>query len=476
MNKIKLGLLIAIVSLVTVGLAACRPQATQIEVQRIDVVRGDVVQSVNVDGSLSLVQDRKLTFDTSGKVAEVSVKEGDRVTEGQVLASIDVTTPLEYTLKAAEQAVKTAELGVKTAELAMKTPEIALKAAEIDLELANNSFLELTSPYPFTTYRFVIPECVEAISVAQQYITEAQIEFQKGLEGKPYSITTVDEKLINAQERLDVAEEKLAAGLSAGIQPVGLEYWTLREVQLQVDKAQLAVDKAENDLEQARNNVDIAETNLDKATTELDRIKDEMEKGVLLAPFDGIIASVNVEVGDILSSVSYATTTAFEIIDPTRMELKADVDEIDIPDVQEGLKVIIEVDALPDIQFGGEVTFISSLPKVEGGLVLYTVTVGFDVPEGSALKAGMSATADIIIDERHDVLLVPNRAITLDSSGNPTVKVMVNEQIQERQVVTGISDGFNTEIVNGLADGEVVVIEKKSSPEPTGSGSFFFGD
>ena len=475
MKKIKLGLLIAIVSLVTVGLAACRPQTAQIEVQRIDVVRGDVVQSVNVDGSLSLVQDRKLAFDTSGEVAEVRVKEGDRVTQGQVLASL-ATSSLEYTLKAAGQAVKTAEQGVKSAELAMKTPEIALKAAEIDLELANNSLLELTSPYPFTTYRFVIPECVEAIRIAQQYITEAQVEFQKGIEGKSYSITTVDEKLVNAQERLDGAEEKLAAGLSAGIQPVGLEYWTLREVQLQIDKAQLAVDKAGNDLEQARNNVDIAENNLDKATTELDRIKDEMEKGVLLAPFDGIIASVNVEEGDILSSLSYATTAAFEIIDPTRMELKADVDEIDIPEVQEGQEVIIEVDALPNVQFDGEVTFISPLPKVEGGLVLYTVTVGFDVPEGSGLKAGMSATADIIIDEQYDVLLVPNRVITLDGSGNSTVKIMVNEQVQERQVVTGISDGFNTEIVSGLAEGDVVVIEKKVSTESSGSGGFLFGD
>jgi HlyD family secretion protein len=475
MKKIKLGLLIAIVSLVTVGLAACRPQTAQIEVQKIDVIRGDVVQSVDVDGSLSLVQDRKLIFDTSGEVVEVRVKEGDRITQGQVLASLDVT-PLEYTLKAAEQAVKTAEQGVKTAGLAMKTPEIALKAAEIDLELANNSFLELTSPYPFITYRFIIPESVEAIRIAQQYIKEAQVEFQEGLEGNPYSITTVNEKLIKAQERLDEAEEKLAAGLSAGIQPVGLEYWTLREVQLQVDKAKLALDKAENDLEQARNNVDIAENNLDKATTELDRITDEMEKAVLFAPFDGIIASVNVEVGDIMSSVSYATTAAFEIIDPTRMELKADVDEMDIPEVQEGQRVVIEVDALPDVLFDGEVTFISPLPKVEGGLVLYSVTVGFDVPEGSGLKAGMSATADIIIEERHGVLLVPNRAITLDSSGNPTVKVMVNEQTQERQVVIGISDGFNTEIVSGLSDGEVVVIEKKSSPEPTGSGGFLFGD
>jgi len=57
-------------------------------------------------------------------------------------------------------------------------------------------------------------------------------------------------------------------------------------------------------------------------------------------------------------------------------------------------------------------------------------------------------------------LLVPNRAIEQDSEGNPVVKVMVNEEIEERPVVTGISDGYQTEIVDGLSEGEIVVVER----------------
>jgi multidrug efflux pump subunit AcrA (membrane-fusion protein) len=57
-------------------------------------------------------------------------------------------------------------------------------------------------------------------------------------------------------------------------------------------------------------------------------------------------------------------------------------------------------------------------------------------------------------------LLVPSRAITEDSEGNQVVKVVVNEQTEERQVVTGINDGFDTEIVSGLNEGEVVVVER----------------
>jgi multidrug efflux pump subunit AcrA (membrane-fusion protein) len=98
-------------------------------------------------------------------------------------------------------------------------------------------------------------------------------------------------------------------------------------------------------------------------------------------------------------------------------------------------------------------------------VVLYNVKINFDVSEHSPVKIGMSATADIIIDKRSNVLLVPDRAIQKDSQGNPVVKVMINGQIQERQVVTGISDGLKTEILSGLREGEVVVIETKTKPK-----------
>ena len=78
-------------------------------------------------------------------------------------------------------------------------------------------------------------------------------------------------------------------------------------------------------------------------------------------------------------------------------------------------------------------------------------------PEDSGLKAGMSADADIVLDERQNVLLVPNRAIGHDSQGNPIVKVILDEQVEERRVVLGITDGLDTEVIEGLTAGEVIV-------------------
>ncbi len=149
---------------------------------------------------------------------------------------------------------------------------------------------------------------------------------------------------------------------------------------------QIALDKAKNDVDKAANQLDTAKIELDKAT--------------ITAPFDGVIADVNVKVGDFMSPLSYATTIAIEIIDIRRMELNFSVNELDIPDVKLGQKVSISVDALPDAQFDSVVTSISSLPVVQFGALSYEVKVVFDVPQNSALRAGMSATADIIIDKR----------------------------------------------------------------------------
>ncbi len=189
----------------------------------------------------------------------------------------------------------------------------------------------------------------------------------------------------------------------------------------------------------------------------------QLDEATITAPIDGVVASVNAKERDIVPSPTVSPKTIIHIIDPTSMELNAEVDEIDIPGVRPDQRVIIEVDALPALQFDGKVISIDSLSIEEGGVILYKVKIGLNVSEDSDLRVGMSASADIVIDERNNVLLVPDRAIKQDSEGNPIVEVMVNEQIEERTVVTGISDGFDTEIVEGLNEGEVVVERRTKS-------------
>ena len=176
---------------------------------------------------------------------------------------------------------------------------------------------------------------------------------------------------------------------------------------------------------------------------------------VINTPFNGIIASVDADEGDSVSEI----TTIVHLIDPTSKELRLEVDEIDIPGVQVGQRAIIDVDALPDMQLEGEVIYIPPLSIETGGVVVYEVKININAIENYELKAGMRVSADIVIDERSDVLLVPSRAVTQDSHGNPVVEVVVNEKIEERPVVIGISNDAETEVLNGLDESEVVVVK-----------------
>jgi RND family efflux transporter MFP subunit len=408
-NRIKFGLMLALAFLMLVSLSACTGQSREAQSQLAKVSRGNVTVTVGADGNLSFVKDRKLVFGISGTIAEVNVEEGDFVTQGTVLARLDTTSL-----------------------------ELAVKTAQVDLEIATNSYRSLTYPYTYSTLAFDVPAALASLADAQRELKKAEESLEMELSYEQY--WQVKQALDEAQAKVTEAEQRLARGRGEDLFASGVisatDFFTLRAAQLTMEKAQVALDMANTNLAQA----------------------------VIVAPFDGVVARVDIKEGDSLSAFDYATRTIMEVVDPAKMELDAEVDEIDMPSVKLGQRAIISVDALPDAQIDGEVTSISPLATEEAGLVLYKIKVSFEVPAGYELKAGMSATADIVVAERTDVLLVPSRAVGLDSQGNSTVQVMVKGKIEERAVVTGISDGLQTEIVSGLNEGDTVLVERKAQP------------
>jgi len=255
--------------------------------------------------------------------------------------------------------------------------------------------------------------------------------------------------LAEAQAALDEARYDLDI-----LQRRHVSYEQQRVAKLQISAIEQQIQTAELQIKQAEQSIPEAQKQLEWAT--------------IVAPFAGIVNSVAVDEGDTV----VAGQSIVHLIDITNLELKIDVDEIDIPQVKIGQRVIIEVDALPDVSLEGGVASISPLSKEESGLVLYEVTVALTVLEGFELRAGMSATGNIVIDERSDVLLLPNRAVVEDNQGNTVVKVAIGEQIEEKPIVAGISDGLQTEILDGLEEGDVALIEIRTKPAPAGG---FFG-
>jgi HlyD family secretion protein len=394
------------------GSIACNPFAGDEEEagqQLVEVARGDLVISVSGSGNIEVSDEGELAFTVGGRIDRIYVEEGDSVTRGEVLARLD-TDDLELALTQAQVALTTQQVAVTEAQVAVDT-------AEYNLDEARDLY---TWPD--------IEEAQDDVDDAESFLNYA---IERGLP---------PETLEYAQARLDAAEAKL----DAMVRSYDTEEVEIKKLELKVAEQSLELSRLS--LEQARQSLDYAQKQLDEAT--------------IIALFDGVVAKIYAEEGDVIPPPTMASQPIIHLVDLTTMALNVEVDEIDIPEVKPGQRAIIDVDALPDVEFDGEVLTISTVAKEEEGVILYEVEVGFTVPEGSGLRVGMSAEADIVTVDRSNVLLVPSRAISKDSEGNPVVMVVVNEQTEERRVVTGVSDGFDTEIVSGLSEGEVVVVER----------------
>jgi HlyD family secretion protein len=309
------------------------------------------------------------------------------------------------------------------------------------------------------------------LALAQAQLNLATAEYNLDKTQQVYAqpdLTTARAAVTNARSYLQYAQSQLDQANS----PEQIAYW-----QNEVYQAKVNLASAEQRLEEMEAGGDSAEVALRRlevaaARQALEQAQQDLAEATITAPFDGIVGAVYVDEGDIIPPPTMAPTVAIYLITPTSLELKADVDEVDIPQVKVGQKAAVEVDAIADKKFEGTVTSISPVPKIETGLVLYEVTVSMVVPADAGVMLGMSATADITVGQSQDTLLVPERAVGHDENGNPVVLVSVSGQLEQRAVVVGISDGLDTEILSGLTEGEMVAVEKRGTSE---LGGFMMG-
>jgi len=198
---------------------------------------------------------------------------------------------------------------------------------------------------------------------------------------------------------------------------------------------------------------------LQAAELALKNAKEDLMKTEILAPFDGTVVDVGVKQNDQLSSFDYASVTAVHLVDTSTVKMEGVVDEIDIYQVKLGQEAVITVDALPDEEFSGKVTFISPFGTEETGVVEFAVTISLE-PTEVELRGGLTATADIVVVKHQNVLLIPNRAVK-GLVGDYWVEVVIDEateEVEKRQVVLGAESGQFSEVISGLEKGEKVVV------------------
>ena len=184
-----------------------------------------------------------------------------------------------------------------------------------------------------------------------------------------------------------------------------------------------------------------------------------LERTTLLAPFDGIVAEVNGEVGEYItpSPPGIATLPAVDLINMETLYVAAPIDEIDAAQIRPGMSVRITLDAFPKQSFKGRVRSISPY-VLEVAKQARTVEIEADFLEGltsGTLLAGYSADVEIILDSRPEVVRVPTEAVLVD--GSVYLLPAGADRVQRRPIKSGLTNWKFTEVSSGLQKGDTVV-------------------
>ena len=335
----------------------------------------------------------------------------------------EAITRAEESLANAEETL--AELNADPDPLEIEAREKELALAETNLDEAEARLEELTN----RSNALEVEAKEKQVALSQADLDEVQGELSR-LKGGPdaLELEVQRKKVAVAQANLYDAGEELA-GLKGSADPLEV---ALREADLM--QAQLALDTALQRLEVA----------------------------TLRAPMTGIISLMNVEVGQEVN----VNTPVINIVDPTVVEVDGIVDEIDVLFIREGAQAQVTMDALPGQVLEGIVSSIGSAAQNQQGVVSYPIRIQVQVPEGVQLREGLSATANIVIRQDTDVLLVPLQAI-YGTFEQPVVKVMNGGRIEERAVALGNSDDFWVVVLQGLQEGDQVAMEAtEASTDP----------
>ncbi|TXH06890.1 MAG: efflux RND transporter periplasmic adaptor subunit [Candidatus Moraniibacteriota bacterium] len=208
----------------------------------------------------------------------------------------------------------------------------------------------------------------------------------------------------------------------------------------------------------------LANVSVAQSVIALEKVRDRLADYTIRAPFDGIVTGLSVESGDTISQ-----TTALASVITKKLHVSVALNEVDAAKVREGNSASLSFVALPDVTVNGRVVKLDTIGTVTQNVVSYGAEIELDEqPEG--LKPGMSATADIVVAEKKDVLVVPNAALS-SKKGEIAVTVRRNGedalQGEARSVVIGLSNDIVTEIVSGLSVGMVVELPAVTSNQTT---------
>jgi HlyD family secretion protein len=397
---------------------------------------------VTVTGNLVAQRTQNLTLPSSGTVTTVYVQEDDRVERDQILAELD-TTDLELSVAQAEAALAGQEANLARARKGASEQEIASAEA--------------------------------AIASAEAQLEDLQAgPSARDIEAARIQVEQAKASLWGAQGSRDATVgSPMASGASKAQAEAAVSQaeWALKQAELQYERLwegpnESAIAGAEAQLASAQANlarllntpseedIAVAEAQVEQARLSLESARSRLDDAIVRAPASGVLATWTLREGD----TATPGTPVGTLVDDTAYHVEVAIDETEIGHLQVGQNATITLDAFPEQELTGRVESISLLGSSTQGLVNYTVEISLEDTD-LAIRPMMTAVISIVTDTREDVLVVPNRALRRDRDGT-FVEVLRNGTPARANVVTGISNDVYTEIIEGLEEGDPVVVAR----------------
>ena len=474
------------------GPAATAPETAVTPVAAVETVTAKTAlmeTTVTAQGTITSGQgaSARLASPVAGRIASVNVKEGDRVTAGQILASID-NRPQQAQAHSAEAAAVAAEAQARSADLAARSAradqssaihlaDLALQAAQIDrdtnvqtaqsaLESAQTDYQKAKAgPRPQE-----VAQAQQAVSQAAATRDRAATEadrvrflFEKGIDAKR-QLDDAETALKVAESALESANQQLSL-VRAGARPEDIR---AAEIKVQQAKQAVAQSKASGDakvaqaqaaLRQARQSVlqtavkrQDARAMHDLAASkraDLAAARSTASFAEIRAPFSGIVTKRTLNPGDTADT----TAPILEIAAVGALNLVGSVSAEDGQKLRAGMRAHIAAADMPDRVYGGSVLNVG---QVDPQTNLLTVRLAVSDARGS-LRTGTFATAEIVVRTNPNAVVVPKQAI-VTKEGKAAVFVAGPDGIaHKKDIVLGTEQDGRVEILKGLSRGEKVI-------------------
>ncbi len=408
MKKLALiGLLVFLVlsALMLTGYFMTRGKTNDKEVKLETVKRAPIAKKTVATGSIIPEKEIEIKPRVSGVIEEIYVKAGDEVEIGQEIAKIKLV-PDAMSINNAETQVRNAQLNLQTAERELRRQEQVSNTGE-DVQQAQIALRE----------------------------SEKELQRQKAL---------YDEGIISEQ-----AYNQLIA-----------------DVDLKKAALETAGTSSDRNLDRFRADVDLARSQLQSAQNNLTLLKEGAAKkssgasNVISSTVNGTVLDMPLKVGaSVIESNNFNPGSTIALVaDMRNMIFSGKIDESEAGKIKEGMNLKLTIGALPDKEYNAELYYIAPKGNMDEGTIKFDIEAAVKLKEEDFIRAGYSANAEIILEQKEDVLVVPESALTL--KGDSTfVEIKTGEnEYKKTAIKTGISDGLNIEVLDGVAEGDEIKI------------------